>query len=187
LESADELVTKAKDSGADIFFANGFFPDGVVTVKAMKSFDYNPRFFVQCVGSTIPDWTKELGEDGNYAFSGTAIHSKLPFEGIEALNQVTKEKYEAEQAPQYFLFGYAWLQTLQVGVEGAGSLDQTAIRDYLKSHEVATIGGSFNFDERGLPSPYSYLTQIQPTGVELVWPSEVQSAEPIYPKPAWSE
>ena len=185
LADATPLVAKAKAAGAEMFFSNGLLADGVQTVRAMKALGYNPALFVQGIGSLVPAWTKELGPDANYVFSGTALHDKLPFEGIDRLNQVAKEKYNVPTAPTYFLFGYAWLQALQQGVEGAGSLEQTAIRDWLKSHEISTIAGKLSFDQRGLPKPYNYLTQVIDGRVELIWPKEVRTHKPLYPKPEW--
>ncbi|RME83287.1 MAG: ABC transporter substrate-binding protein [Caldilineae bacterium] len=187
LADAAPLVSKAKAAEADMFFSNGFFADGVQTVQAMKALDYNPKLFAQAVGSIIPAWVEELGPDGDYVFSGTAIHFKLPYEGIDHLNQVAQEKYDSPVAPTYFLFGYAWMQALQRGVEGAGTLDQTAIRDWLKSHEITTVAGTFTFDERGLPPPYNFLTQVIDGQVELIWPPEVRTHEPVYPKPPWGQ
>ena len=187
LTDAAPLVTKAKGAEADIFFANGFFPDSVQIVKAMRALDYNPKLIAQGVGSIIPAWVQELGADGNYVFSGTAVHPSLPFEGISRLNEVARAKYNAPVAPIYFIFGYAWMQALQRGVEGAQTLDQTAIRDWLKSNQITTVAGTFTFDERGLPPPYNYLTQVIDGKVELIWPPEVRTKEPIYPKPAWGQ
>ncbi|KPV62811.1 MAG: hypothetical protein AOA65_1591 [Candidatus Bathyarchaeota archaeon BA1] len=185
LATADPLVSKAKAAGADVLFANGFFADGVLTIRACKALGYNPKFIFQSVGCIIPEWVKELGKDGDYVFSGTAMHYKLPFPGVAELNKVAKEKFGEPVAPMYFLFGYCWMQVLQLAVEGAGSLKQDAIRDYLRTREISTIGGKFKFDERGLPAPYMYCTQVIDGKVELIWPLDVRTAEPVYPKPAW--
>lgn len=179
LTRAEELVAKARHTGADLFVASGFLPDGVLTKQAMKSLGYHPAYFLQGVGSLVPRWKEELGSDGDFVFSGTPLHPKLPFHGVKELSAMASRQFGVSEVPSYFLFGYAWLQTLQRGVEGAGSLDQTAIRDYLRTHPVETIAGTFRFDERGLPKPYNYLTQVQPSGVEIIWPLEVQTAEPI--------
>lgn len=187
LATAEPIVAKAKAVNADWLMSNGFFDDGVLTLRACKALGYNPKLISQGVGSIIPAWTEQLGADGNYITSGTAMHYKLPYPGIDKVNQIAQEKYGAAVAPSYFLFGYCWLQTLQAGVEGAGSLDQTAIRDYLKTHEISTIGGKFTFDEKGLPPPYGFATQVIDQKVELIWPLDVRTAEPVYPKPEWGQ
>ena len=185
LTTADTMITKAKQMKADLLFANGMFPDGVMTLRACKVLDYSPMAIVQGIGSVIPEWTKELGKDGDYIFSGTSWHYKLKYPGNDKIIKTTKEKFKEDEPPLYFGFGYAWMQTLQQGVEGARGLDQIKIRDWLKNNEVKTIAGNFKFDEKGLPRPFVYLTQVINGKVELIWPSEMRTQQPVYPKPPW--
>jgi branched-chain amino acid transport system substrate-binding protein len=185
LPDATPLIVKAKQMNCDILFSNGFFSDGVMTIRAAKALNYNPKVIVQGIGSVIPAWTKELGPDGNYVFSGTSIHNKLNYPGNDKLNAHVKEKHGLPAYPVYFGFGYAWMQTLAQAVEGAKTLDQTKIRDWLKSNEVKGIAGSMKFDKKGLPDPINFCTQVINGKVELIWPKEVRTAEPVYPKPAW--
>lgn len=185
LATAEPLVAKAKAANADIMVANSLFPDGVAITKAMKALNYNPKMYLEGIGSLIPGWTQELGPDANYVFSGTPMHSSLPFAGMKELNEVAKKRFNEPVAPQYFLFGYAWMQTLQRGIEGAKSLEQDAIVKYLRSNEISTVGGKFKFDDKGLPAPYNYATQVINGQPQLVWPKDVKSADIVYPKPAW--
>ena len=185
LPDATPLVLKAKQMNCDILFANGFFADGVMTIRAAKALNYNPKAIVQGVGSVVPAWVKELGKDGDYVFSGTSLHYKLKYPGNDELNAYVKKEYNLPAYPVYFGFGYAWMQTLSQGVEGAKSLDQTKIRDWLKSNTVHTICGPMSFNAQGLPKPINFCTQVINGQVELIWPKEIRTAEPVYPKPGW--
>jgi branched-chain amino acid transport system substrate-binding protein len=185
LPDATPLIMKAKQLNCDILFSNGFFADGVMTIRAAKALDYNPKAILQGVGSVIPAWVKELGKDGDFVFSGTSLHNKLNYPGNEKLNAYVKKEYDVDGYPVYFGFGYAWMQTLAQGVEGSQSLNQTKIRDWLKSNTVHTIAGPMTFDAKGLPAPINFCTQIINGQVELIWPKEIRTAEPVYPKPAW--
>jgi branched-chain amino acid transport system substrate-binding protein len=186
LPDATPLIMKAKQMECDLLFANGFFPDGVMMVRAAKALGYQPKALVQGIGSVIPAWTKELGEDGNFVFSGTSLHNKLNYAGNDKLNAYVKEKFSLEGYPLYFGFGFAWMDALGQAVQGAQSLDQTKIRDWLKKNPINTIwAGEVRFDERGLPKPINLCTQIINGKVELIWPLNVRTAEPVYPKPAW--
>jgi len=187
LTDATSLIVKAKQMNCDILFSNGFFPDGVTTIKAAKALDYNPKAIVQGIGSVVPAWVKELGRDGDYVFSGTVLHGMLNYQGNDKLNAYVKKKYKLPAYPLYFGFGYAWMQTLQQGVTGAKSLDQTKIRDWLKTHQVNTIAGPMTFDKYGLPAPINFATQIINGKVELIFPKNVRTKEPVYPKPAWKK
>lgn len=184
LDSAQGLVSRAEESGADLFFANGFFSDGVQTIQAIHDIGYEPKAVLQGVGSLTPAWENELGDLGNYVVSGTSMHPDLPFEGIDRLNQIAEEEYDRETTSEYFLFGYSWMQTLQQGVEGAGEINNDAIRDWLHNNCVETVGGEYCFDERGLPDPIEYVTQVRDGVAKLVGPEEVATHEMAYP---WSE
>jgi branched-chain amino acid transport system substrate-binding protein len=185
LPDATPLIVKAKQMNCDILFANGLFPDGVMTMRAAKALEYNPGAIVQGIGSVLPAWVKELGKDGDHVFSGTPLHNKLKYPGNDKLNAYVKEKYNLDGYPLYFGFGYCWMQVLGQAVEGAGGLDQTKIRDWLRANTVNTIAGPMKLDEKGLPPPIKLTTQIIDGKVELIWPSDVRTAEPVYPKPAW--
>jgi branched-chain amino acid transport system substrate-binding protein len=181
LDSAQSLVSQAKDMGADLFIANGFFPDGVQTVQAVHDVEYRPKALLQGVGSLTPAWEQELGELGNYIVSGTSMHPDLPFEGVDQLKQAASERYDRDTTPIYFMFGYSWAQTLQQGVEGAGTVDNPAVKDWLHDSCVQTVGGEYCFDERGLPDPIEYATQVQDGTAELVWPEDVATTDVVYP------
>jgi branched-chain amino acid transport system substrate-binding protein len=185
LPSAEPLVMKAKQMNCDFFVSGGVFPDGVMTIKAAKTLKYNPKVYFQGIGSIIPAWVKELGDDGNYIISGTSYHPRLNNPSNNKLMKRVKEKLGMEEVDTYFGFAYAWLQTLAAGVEGTKSLDQTKIRDWLKTKRVETVAGTFNFDEKGLPQPFTYATQIINRHVELIWPPDFRTHKGVYPKPAW--
>jgi branched-chain amino acid transport system substrate-binding protein len=185
LPDATPLIVKAKQMNCDLLFSNGFFDDGVMTVRAAKALGYNPKAFVQAIGSVVPAWVKELGPDGNFILSGTSLHNRLKYPGNDKLNAHVKKEFNLDGYPLYFGFGYAWMQALQQGVEGAKSLDQTKVRDWLKSNTINTIAGPMKFDDRGLPPPINFCTQIINEKVELIWPKDVRTAEPVYPKPPW--
>jgi len=187
LPDASSLIVKAKQMNCDILFANGFFADGVMMVRAAKAMEYNPKAIVQGIGSVVPAWIKELGPDGDFVFSGTVLHHKLKYPGNDRLNEFVKKEYELDGYPVYFGFGYAWMDTLTQAVEGAKSLDQTKIRDWLRTNKVNSICGPIKFDEKGLPDPINFCTQIIKGQVELIWPKDVRTAEPAYPKPAWGK
>ncbi len=185
LPDANPLVLKAKQMNCDILYANGFFADGVMTIKACKALGYNPKVIVQGVGSVIPAWVKELGKDGDYVVSGTPLYPKLKYPGNAKLNEYVKKKFNLPAYPVYFGFGYQWMWTLAQGVEGVGGLEQTKIRDWLKSHTIHSLAGPLNFDDKGLPKPYNFLTQLIDGQVEIIWPLKDRTHEPVYPRPAW--
>jgi branched-chain amino acid transport system substrate-binding protein len=188
LASADSLVSKAKAANADLFYQQSSFEDGILTIKACKSMGYNPKILIQGTASLVPAWNQLLAADANNVITGMPISNKLPYPGIAEINKwYADANPPAKNCPEYILLGYSWMQTLQKGVEGANSLDQGKIRDYLHNNEISTICGKFKFDKTGLPAPYSFAGQTQNGQLELIWPLNVHSAEPVYPKPDWGK
>jgi len=49
------------------------------------------------------------------------------------------------------------------------------------------VAGKMTFDSKGLPPPMSLTTQVINQKVELIWPLEVRTHEPVYPKPEWGK
>jgi branched-chain amino acid transport system substrate-binding protein len=187
LSNADAIISKCKERNVELLYCTEFFPDAVMTVRAAKTLGYNPKFFQQSIVATAPAWAKALGPDANYAYQAVIMVNSLPFPGIRELNKVAKEKWGEPDAPEYFLFGYSWIETLQRGVEGAKSLKNDAIRDYLRNNEISIISGKFKFNEKGIPPEYSYVIQVQNGATQVVWPNAAQTAKPVYPKPPWGK
>jgi branched-chain amino acid transport system substrate-binding protein len=80
------------------------------------------------------------------------------------------------------------MRTLELGVQGAGTLDNEKIRDYLRSHSFdLPYGKGISFDKRGLPAPFNYAIQTIGGQNKTVWPKKVATTEFIYPKPAWGK
>jgi branched-chain amino acid transport system substrate-binding protein len=186
LASAEPLISKAKAANADMFYQASGFEDGMMAIKAAKAMNYNPKIMVHGAATLVPAWNQMLKEDANYIISGVPINPKLPYPGIAELNKwYTAANPGAKYVPDYILLGYSWMQTLQKGVEGTGSLDNAKIRDYLRNNEISAVGGKFKFDKTGVPQPFSYAAQTINGQLELIYPLNVQSAKPVYPKPEW--
>jgi len=80
------------------------------------------------------------------------------------------------------------MKTLELGVQGAGSLDNEKIRDYLKSHKIdLPYGRGITFDKKGLPPPFNYAIQSMGGQNKTVWPKGVATTKFVYPKPDWSK
>ena len=188
LADASALVSKAKMKGAEILVCNSAFDDGVMITRACRAIRYNPKIIWQQLASRIPAWIKELGEDGNHVLSGTFWASDLPYAYDNQINQAVKERFGLPQAPDFFGFGYCWMKTLELAVQGAGTLDNKKIRDYLRSHKFdLPYGNGITFDSRGLPPPFCFTVQSTGGQDKVIWPKEVATTKLAYPRPAWSK
>ncbi len=188
LGDAAPLVSKAKSKGAEILCCLSFFDDAVMIMRTAKALNYNPKLIFQQLASIVPAWMKELGEDGNHVVNSTFWHDRLPFPGNREINEGARTKLGIPAGPLFFGFAYSWMKTLELAVQGAGTLDNTKIRDYLRSNRFdLPYGKGVTFDKKGLPSPFCFAVQTKNGRVELVWPKSIATTKFVYPRPTWSK
>jgi branched-chain amino acid transport system substrate-binding protein len=188
LSDATPLVSKAKEKGVEFLVCLSFFDDMVMIMRSAKAMRYNPKLIWNIVASMVPAWGKEMGEDGNFVLSNTWWAPDLPFPGNDRINEAARTKYQLPISPTYFGFGYTWMKSLEAGVQGAGTLDQKKIRDYMRSTKFdLPYGKGIKFDSRGLPPPFNYTVQTRGGKNELIWTKEVATGKLVYPRPEWSK
>ena len=187
LADATPLVSKAKMRGAEILACISAFDDGVMITRAAKATRYNPKILWQMLASRLPAWMKEFGEDGNNILSHTFWTSDLTYPGNSQINRSVKEKFGSRPVSDFLGLGYCWMKSLELAVQGAGSLDNKKIRDYMRSQKFdLPYGKGITFDKRGLPSPFCFTVLTTGGQNRLVWPKDLATAKLIYPKPPWS-
>jgi hypothetical protein len=80
------------------------------------------------------------------------------------------------------------MKTLELGVQGAKTLDDTKVRDYLRAHKFdLPYGLGVTFDKTGLPPAFAISVQTSNGAVEIIWPKDVATAKFVYPRPAWTK
>jgi branched-chain amino acid transport system substrate-binding protein len=188
LSDATPLVSKAKGMGAEILACMSFFDDGVMITRAAKAMNYNPKLYMHQLASRIPAWTKELGPDGDNVIGNSYWAPGLPYPGNEKIYQGAKEKLGMPVPPDFFGQAFCWIYTLEIGVKGAGTLDNTKIRDYLRSRPFdLPYGKGIKFDSKGLPPAFALTVQTVGGVNKLLLPKDLAQTKLVYPRPQWGK
>ncbi|HVP79948.1 MAG TPA: amino acid ABC transporter substrate-binding protein [Thermodesulfobacteriota bacterium] len=188
LSDATPLISKAKERGAEILCCYSVFDDGAMMMRAAKALRYNPKIIWQLVASKVPAWIKELGEDGNHVLTDTSWAADLPYPGNTQINEGAQKRLGIPRPPDFYGLGYCWMKTLELAVQGSGTLDNKKIRDYIRSTKFdLPYGKGVTFDKRGLPAPFCFTFQTTTGQNKLVWPKEVATSKLVYPRPPWSQ
>jgi branched-chain amino acid transport system substrate-binding protein len=168
LTDAAPLISKAKPKGAEVLACLSLFDDAVMLTRAAKAMNYTPKMIYHLMAPTIPAWMKEMGPDGNYVTADGWWNVRLPFPGNDVISAGAK-KFNLPSVPQYFGLGYCWMKTLELAVQGAGTLDDTKIRDYLRTHkfDLPYLTG-VTFDKTGMPPAFGYGVQTTNGQPELI-------------------
>jgi branched-chain amino acid transport system substrate-binding protein len=157
-------------------------------MRAAKAMRYEPKVIWTLLATKIPAWAKELGRDGDYVLANTWWAPGLPYPGNQKILEGAKKKLGMAHPPDFFGQGWIWMYTLELGVQGAGTLDNKKIRDYLRSRPFdLPYGKGIRFDSRGLPQPFVFTVQSEAGKNQIIWPREVAQTRFVYPRPAWSK
>jgi branched-chain amino acid transport system substrate-binding protein len=70
---------------------------------------------------------------------------------------------------------------LQKAVTEAGAVNRDAVRQILYHLDIMTLIGRFGIDSAGKQvRQHTFIIQWQDGRKELVWPSQIQTAEPVF-------
>jgi branched-chain amino acid transport system substrate-binding protein len=195
------IVRAIDATNPDVVLSLSYPPDAVGMVRAANEVGLKAKIFGGAlVGLQYAAIKQQLGSQLNgiinYDFWEPA--KTLSFPGVEEF----LKKYQARAASEsvdplgYYLppFAYANLQVLEQAVEGAKSLDQDKIAEYLRSHVMKTVVGDIEYGSNG-EWKEARVMQIQFHDVKgsdleqwktdekqtIVWPAKYATGKAIYP------
>jgi branched-chain amino acid transport system substrate-binding protein len=161
------VIRAVQATDADIFYAASYPPDSVGLVRAAREIGYTPKVFGGAmVGLQITNIQMQLGPmlNGVVTFAAWLPVKTMMFPGVMDM----LKKYQAQAKGEgvdplgYFLApgAYAYIQLLGLAVDGAGTLDQAKLAEYLRTHRFSTVYGEYAF-EAGGESKDSRQVQVQ--------------------------
>lgn len=176
------LIQRA--STADVFFALSLPNPAGLIAQAVQDAAYKPDLYCSCASevTSLPNWG-DLGPAANGIMAVTAAWPTDGYEGLQELADHLAEAQGYDQLPNYAVVGMAALQVMQQAVEGVGSLDQTALRDYVVGKTFETVEGPITFSDDRLPEFSVLLLQWQEDENVAVWPEDRATGDPVIPKP----
>ncbi|MHB0979333.1 MAG: amino acid ABC transporter substrate-binding protein [Thermoleophilia bacterium] len=176
-----------KDPDFVAFFA--YPPQNILAMQTMMQLNYNPRGVL-------------LGPGGSFQFFynifGPAMEGVM-FEGASSPNSGPEVKAYYDKLEAYAgtnenidywgaIIYRAELEFFQQAIEKAGTLDQAAIAEVMRTEHFATSMSPDTFYTNQIMDVSSYNGQIgqwQAGVPEVVDVGDKRTATPIYPKPAW--
>jgi branched-chain amino acid transport system substrate-binding protein len=185
----------------DIVFVAAYPPDSVGIIRASNEVGLTPKMFGgTLIGLLVSPIKAQLGPLANGIVNNEVFlpAPSLVFPGTKEL----LAKYQTAAAAQgldpvgwaFPPLGYAAGQVLAQAVEGAKSLDDAKIAEYMRSHTFSTVVGDIAFGKDGeWAKSRVFFTQFQhvttnsvdqfrdTTHEVIVWPKEYKSGDMIYP------
>lgn len=180
------LVDRIKASGAELFLNLSAPNDAGLIATATYQAGYAPDYYCSCGSqvTTLPNWPS-LGEAGVNVFSNSAAFSSEDSSqdnaGLEELADHLFGELEITILPSYAAVGYTALQVLQQSVEGAGTLDNDAIREYVAENTFQTAVGDISYNANGTVEFQGLLLQYQADGNQIIWPEDEATGTAVVP------
>lgn len=192
--SVDTEVQQIKAANPDVLFHASYIGDITQFVKKYKEFVFTPKAVVNyCGGFQDSQFVVNLNKDGDFLSGGAACAPTL-FDKMEVVNQINelfKVKSGGENIDGPALEEFASLMVVADAINQAQSTDGDAIMEVIRTAQFDApyfSTGKIQFNEKGQNNySASFIVQTQDAQYQAVYPTDIQTAKPIAPFPAWTE
>ncbi len=186
------IMTKFRDLQPDIFVGAGHFNDSVLFIRSAQELGFAPKAMMLTVGPDSPEFVAELGDDANYIMGDSQWDKTMTYEdeyfGTAADYAERYTDRWGEPPPYQSASSTAAALALHLAIEQAGSLEMDAVREALRNLDIVTFYGPINFDDTGKNTAKPMVTiQVLDGEARVVAPTDVATADLIYPMPGWEE
>lgn len=175
------IALAIKAANPDGVIVCSYYPDAVGLAQALHRIGYAPKFFGETIGPAEDQFISALGPITNRIISNTSWWPSLK----TADNAGFIERYKAmfHEEPDYHVAAtYSAMEVLGAAVKATKSLDQAKLRDWMATHEVPTVEGTYKAGPTGLSIGFAqYMFQIQNGKRILVWPTADAQAKAEVP------
>ena len=180
--SAEAEALKA--ARPDAVVVSGYLEETVAFRSALGNAGFRPWAFAGSVGPVYPEFRERLGELAEGAFGTTQWEPdpRISTPGSEEFIRLFRARYN-EDPIYHAATSYASMLLLENAIRKIGSLDREKIRSHLLAGSHKTLLGPFKLREDGTQIGHrSFIIQWQRGKKEIVWPDDLRTAKPVFPK-----
>lgn len=170
---ARAIVKQARSSDVDLFFVLAQVPDAVLLARIAGQAGFVPQLYCACGAQVtgLSAWD-DLGAARNGIVSTAMTWSTDDHPGADVLSAHVRSTSPRDQPSVHMTGAYAILQVLHRAVDGAGEIDQHALREQVTDRTIDTVLGPIAFDAHHSPPYRARVVQSHEDGDEVVWPPE---------------
>ena len=193
------VMRAVQAANPDIVFVAAYPPDTVGIVRAAQEVGLTPKMFGgTMIGLLITPIKMQLAPMLDGVVIMQSFVPELKFPGLADLLKRYREKAQGEKIDPFGYgfapFGYAAGQVLAQAVEGAKTLDNIKLADYIHANTFHTVVGDVAYTKDGTwATARTMFTQFQhvvPGNLEqfgdgsvepILWPAQYKTGTMIYP------
>lgn len=194
LADVTPIINDAMASGADAFILFTYPQITYPAIEVSKALGYNPKMFITGPGGSFESMKAACG--GDAGIEGIIFEGAWNDKGSPEAAQFAKDLQEFNKDDPAFgmdwwghIVYYASLEVLQQAIEGAGTLDNKVISQYIKDNHFNVSMGEIWFENQEIAHEcfLGDLGQWQNGYPEVIDADENRTADPIVPKPEWAK
>jgi branched-chain amino acid transport system substrate-binding protein len=179
-------VIRAELAQAQAWIAFGEVRDAAEMVKTFKKLGYTPALFFARKAAD-PGFIAAVGQDGEFTLAAVDYDPRMARPANSAFVKAFTARWS--KAPGVAAAeGYAAASVLGEAVRRTGTLEQEKLRETLAGMQMDTVLGTYrvgpNGEQLGVTAA---VAQIQRGRAEIVWPPDLQTAQPLQPYLRWGE
>lgn len=181
-----------EDTDADVLLLCGYQDDVVIAAEQLASENVDVNVAWAPGGNLTDSFREQTGENADYWYGPSpwvpTVDSTDDFFGSTSEFIAAIERKFGYEPTYHSAAASAVVQTFQRAFEEVNELTPETVRDAIRETQFESLYGAVQFDEDGTIPREMVVYQWQPdAGRQLVWPEEVDEADPLYPAPTWDE
>lgn len=179
------LLSDVKAKNPQALIALSYPADSFLLTGQAQGVMVNPGFLFELVGPSIAAFGQAFGKASEGISTMGHWSPKAPWPGAREFEARYIKRWKTR--PDYLdsVEAFVGCQIMQQAIEESGTLDREKIRDVIAQSEFTTITGPVRFTGTENRLTPSMILQYQKGDLEIIWPKEVATARPLYPKPPW--
>jgi len=181
------LLQRVSEAKTDLFLADSHLEDFIAMHRTYTQMGLKHKMLTHGARGSDSAARKALGAATDYVFASGWWSDLLPYPQVKEFNAKYKAANNTE--PQwYHAMAYETTRALLTAISKAGSLQPEKIRAALASLKMENSivpSGTLTFTKTGQADLPFVVTQNKPGGkVDLVWPKDSKTGDPVAPIPA---
>lgn len=194
VSDASSALATIRAKTPDILITTTVDQNSLVIVRQMISTDTNVPLLYQFLGPQLPMYRETLGAKATGVIMQLPWDARLDFK--DPIFGSTKSyidyynKTNTRPLSYHTVGASACITTYVEAMKAAGGLDPAKVRNALAATNITTAFGAVKFSPEGDGDAVlmgAKIGQVQSGEVQVVFPTDVKTANVIYPTPAWAK
>lgn len=191
IQDMTSIIQDAESSGADAFLCLTYPDQGFLALNQSIAMEYNPKVWFMGSGGGFSSIQAVYGDETIEGLMSWGAWNTKSSAACAEYFEHFKDYWKDDPNVFYDYWGlvhyYAGLQCLQKAIEGAGTLDNEKVQQYLVANHFDTVLGDTWFEGNMIASDcfMGNVGQWQNGVFEVIDRTDKATGDPIVPKPAW--